>query len=471
MKGNLKNWQIVLYGLGGEAYMIVFALTTWIMYGYCPPAGKGTALVPLATFSVVTTLARILEAVLNPVVGIISDNTRTRWGRRIPFIFWGALVMAISAVMISRPPVETGIDRLNVIYFSVLYIIMTISSLVMFQPMLALGPEITADSHERVKVTSIALFMGVLTGVLNLSQGPIFENFGFASMTLIFGIMAFILAMGPVVAINEKRDVIKRENVEFNGRKINFFKGFKGILGNRIFILFTLANSIQMLSFITLTAVAPYLLTEIAGKKLADAAVLGLFSVTGMFFGIPLANLLTKKVCKKKVFAWSVLINSVLFGLMTVLPFIPKSHVYSVILVFAFLFSFFFMFTNTVKNPMLADIILFDSHYSGERKEALYIGTHGLIFRTIDSTNIAITGALFTWFGYSADKPLGILLIFPVCAVLNLLSYLIIRGYPLDDQGGFLAGYEEKYRYLVDRLRRSHGTEKIRANEGAPKYT
>ncbi len=470
MKGNLRNWQIVMYGLGGEAYMIVFALTTWIMYGYCPPEGRGVALVPLATFSVVTTLARILEAILNPVVGIISDNTRTRWGRRIPFIFVGALVMAVSAVMISRPPVEAGVDRLNVIYFSVLYIIMTISSLVMFQPMLALGPEITADSNERVKVTSVALFMGVVTGLVNLTQGPIFEKLGFANMTMIFGILAFILAMGPVISINEKRDVIKREYVENNGRKISFVKGIKSILGNRIFIIFTLANSIQMLSFITLTAVAPYLLTEIAGKRPADAAILGFFSITGMFFGIPLANLITRKICKKKVFAWSVLVNAVFFGLMGLLPFIPKPYVFPVILGFAFIFSFFFMFTNTVKNPMLADIILFDSYLTGERKEALYIGTHGLIFRTIDSTNIAITGVLFSWFGYSADKPLGILLVFPVCAFLNLLSYLIIRGYPLDDRGGFLKGYEEKYRYLVERLKRGQ-TAAAPPGGSTPRYT
>lgn len=464
LKGNLKNWQIVMYSLGGESYMIFFALTTWIMYGYCPPAGKGIALIPLATFSTVTTLARILEAVLNPVVGILSDNTRTRWGRRIPFIFVGAAVMSISIVLISRPPVETGMDRLNAIYFSVLYLVMTISSLVMFQPMLALGPEITADSGERVKVTSIALFMGVVTGLVNITQGPVFEKYGFAEMTLVFGILAFILAMGPVVSIDEKRDVIRRDAVELNGRKINFLKGIKGILGNKIFIIFALANSIQMLSFITLTAVAPYLLTEIAGKRPADAAILGAFSIAGMFFGIPLANMLTKKVCKKKVFTWSVLINSILFALMTLLPLVPKHAVFKVILLFAFIFSFFFMFTNTVKNPMLADIILFDSDLSGERKEALYIGTHGLIFRTIDSTNIAITALLFSYFGYSADKPLGIVLVFPVCAILNLISFLVIKGYPLDDQGGFLSGYGEKYRYLVDRLRGSRTTASL-ANE------
>lgn len=436
--------------------MIVFALTTWIMYGYCPPEGKGVALVPLATFTTVTTLARVLEAVLNPVVGIISDNTRTRWGRRIPFIFVGAVVMAACTVLISRPPVETGIDRFNVIYFSGIYMVMTVSSLVMYQPILALTPEITADSDERIKITSISLFVGVIIGLINLTQGPAFEKLGFPSMTMVFGILALLLAMGPVVSINEKRDVIIRENIQINGRKINFIKGIKDILGNRIFILFTLANSIQMLSFITITAVAPYLLTEIAGKRPKDAAILGLFSIAGMFLSIPLANILAKKICKKKVFAWSVLVNGVLFGLMTILlPLIPRSSVYDVILLFAFTYSFFFIFTNTVKNPMLVDIILFDSQLTGERKEALYIGTHGLIFRTIDSTNLAITGILFSFFGYSAAKPLGIYLIFPVCAALNLLSYFIIRHYPLDDHGGFLAGYSEKYRYLVDRLKRS----------------
>ncbi|MCL6478420.1 MAG: MFS transporter [Peptococcaceae bacterium] len=455
MKGNLKNWQIILFSMGGESYMIVFALTTWIMYGYCPPEGKGVALVPLATFTTVTTLARILEAVLNPVVGVISDNTRTRWGRRIPFIFTGAVVMALCTVLISRPPVDTGIDRFNVIYFSLIYIVMTVSSMVMYQPMLALTPEITADSNERIKITSISLFMGVIIGLINLTQGPAFEKLGFSNMTTVFGMLALLLALGPVVSINEKRDVIIRENVSINGRKINLIKGIKDILGNRIFILFALANSIQMLAFITITAVVPYLLTEIAGKRPKDAAILGLFSIAGMLLSIPLANILAKKTCKKKVFARSVLVNGVFFGLMTlILPLAPRSSVYNLLLLFAFAYSFFFIFTNTVKNPMLADIILFDSQLTGERKEALYIGTHGLIFRIIDSTNLAVTGILFSFFGYSAAKPLGIYLIFPVCAVLNLLSYFIIRHYPLDDQGGFLAGYGEKYRYLVDRLRK-----------------
>jgi len=245
--------------MGGESYMVVFALTTWIMYGYCPPEGKGVALVSLATFSTITTFARIVEAVLNPVVGFISDNTRTRWGRRIPYIFVGAMVTAIATIMISRPPVVIGMSSLNTVYFSFLYLAMTVFSLVMYQPVLALAPEITSDSNERVKITSIALFMGVIIGVVNLSQGPTFEKLGFANMTLIFGIMVFILAICPVLAINEKRDVIKRENVNLNGEKIGFIKGIKGIMQNRIFVLFALSNSIQMLSFITLTAAVPYL--------------------------------------------------------------------------------------------------------------------------------------------------------------------------------------------------------------------
>ncbi|MFZ5642612.1 MAG: MFS transporter [Bacillota bacterium] len=453
MKGNLKNWQIILYSMGGESYMVVFALTSWIMYGYCPPEGKGIQLVSLATFSAIATLARILEAVLNPVVGYISDNTRTPWGRRIPFIFVGALFTTISMIMISRPPVTTGMDYLNSVYFTFFFIIMTVSSLVMYQPVLALGPEITADSNERVKVTSIALFMGVVIGIFNLTQGLVFEKFGFADMTMIFGIMVFILAMGPVISINERRDVIRRDNIELDG-KIGFFQGIISILNNKIFILFALANSIQMLSFVTLTAVAPYLLTEVAGKKPGDTAVLGFFFLAGMFAGIPTANFFTKKYCKKSIFAWSVLAGSVLFFIMTFLMLMPGKLVYPVILIFAFVYAFFFMFVNTVKNPMLADIILFDLNLSGERKEAMYVGTHGLIFRIIDSANIPITAALFAYFGYSTTNPLGIYLIFPVCAVINFISYLIIRHYPLDDHGWFLEGYQEKYNCLVDRLKK-----------------
>jgi GPH family glycoside/pentoside/hexuronide:cation symporter len=456
LKGNLKNWQIILYSMGGESYMVVFALTAWIMYGYCPPQGKGVQLVTLATFSTVTTLARIVEAVLNPVVGYISDNTRTPWGRRIPYILGGALLTALSLVFISRPPVADGMDRLNVVYFSFFFILLTISSLFMYQPVLALAPEITADSKERIKITSIALFLGVIVGLFNLTQGMAFEKLGFANTTLIFGVAVFILALGPVVSINEKRDVITGRPMELNQKRVGFLKGISGILGNRIFLVFALANSIQMLSFVTLTAVAPYLLTEVAGKRPGDTAVLGLFFLAGMVVGIPAANMMAKRYCKKDVFTWSVLAGSLLFFLMAFLVLLPGPTIYPAILLFAFVYAFVFMFTNTVKNPMLADIILFDGRLSGERKEALYVGTHGLVFRIIDSANIPITAALFAHFGYSQVNPMGIYLIFPVCAAINLLSYLIIRYYPLNDEGGFLEGYEEKYHCLVNRLKSNH---------------
>lgn len=453
MKGNLKNWQIILYSMGGESYMVVFAMTAWIMYGYCPPQGKGAQLVSLATFSAVTTLARMLEAVLNPVVGHISDNTRTPWGRRIPYIFVGAVLSALSLALISRPPVTAGIDKLNVLYFSFFFILLTVASLCMYQPVLALSPEITEDSDERVKITSIGLFLGVIVGLFNLTQGMSFERLGFANTTLIFGVAVFILAMGPVLSINEKRDVIIREHTETNAKRVGFIKGLTGILGNRIFLVFALANSIQMLAFVTLTAVAPYLLTEVAGKRPGDTAVLGLFFLAGMLAGIPVANIIAKRYCKKYVFSWSVLAGSLLFLLMAFLALLPGWAVYPAILAFAFIYAFVFMFTNTVKNPMLADIILFDNQLSGERKEALYVGTHGLVFRIIDSANIPITAALFAHFGYSAVNPMGIYLIFPVCAAINMVSYLIIRYYPLNDQGSFLDGYEEKYNSLVSRLK------------------
>ena len=454
LRGNLKNWQIILYSMGGESYMVVFALTAWVMYGYCPPEGRGVQLVTLATFSVVTTLARILEAVLNPVVGYISDNTRTPWGRRIPFIFGGAVLTAFSLILISRPPVVTGVDKLNVLYFSFFFILLTVSSLFMYQPVLALGPEITADSNERVKVTSIALFMGVIVGLFNLTQGLAFEKLGFAATTLIFGVTVFILAMGPVVSINEKRDVIIRDKMKPGGKRTGFFKGVSGILLNRIFRVFALANSIQMLSFVTLTAAAPYLLTEVAGKHPGDIAVLGLFFLSGMVVGIPVANIFSKRYCKKNIFTWSVLAGSLLFFIMAFLSFLPERAVYPAILAFSFVYAFVFMFTNTVKNPMLADVILLDCQLSGEKKEALFIGTHGLIFRIIDSANIPITAALFAHFGYSSGSPWGIYLIFPVCAVINLVSFFIIKNYPLDDQGGFLEGYSDKYGYLIERLKR-----------------
>ena len=71
----------------------------WLLYFYLPPEGQGGPLVPLAFYGIVILVARIVNAIITPPIGYWSDNLRSRWGRRIPFMFTASLPLMISGAM------------------------------------------------------------------------------------------------------------------------------------------------------------------------------------------------------------------------------------------------------------------------------------------------------------------------------------------------------------------------------------
>ena len=105
--------------------------------------GINPALVGLIGF-----VPRVFDAILDPIIGFTSDNTRTRWGRRKPFIFWGALVAGICYILMFQLYPENG-TTFNGWYFLILQVLFFGAFTCFSIPWLALGFELTADYHER----------------------------------------------------------------------------------------------------------------------------------------------------------------------------------------------------------------------------------------------------------------------------------------------------------------------------------
>src|SRR6185295_6490052 len=96
------SWRVVLgYSAGqfGTGFLPLI-LISWMMYFYSPPAGEGTLLISAAVVGNIRMLERIFASVLEPLIGHLSDRTKTRFGRRLPWIVAGLPFLVGSFVAI-----------------------------------------------------------------------------------------------------------------------------------------------------------------------------------------------------------------------------------------------------------------------------------------------------------------------------------------------------------------------------------
>ena len=101
-------------------------LSGWLLYFYLPPQGEGQTLVPPALYGGAVFVARGLNAVIAPPIGYLSDRTHTRWGRRLPYMFFSALPMLVFFVLLWTPPVP-GNSIWNLLYLMLMLVLYNVT--------------------------------------------------------------------------------------------------------------------------------------------------------------------------------------------------------------------------------------------------------------------------------------------------------------------------------------------------------
>ncbi len=111
-------------------------------------------------------LPRLTDALTDPLMGYISDHTRSRWGRRRPYIFAGAIIAGLSFALLWQLPRDQS-DTFYFIFFLVGSIIFYLGYTVFATPWVALGYEMTPDYHERTRLMGVQNFIGQLAYVVS----------------------------------------------------------------------------------------------------------------------------------------------------------------------------------------------------------------------------------------------------------------------------------------------------------------
>ncbi|MCF8371368.1 MAG: MFS transporter [Bacteroidales bacterium] len=378
--------QLVAYGFGGIIPIALFNIAGQLM-GLIGNISLGLSALWLG---VILIIPRLWDAVSDPIVGHISDNTRTRWGRRRPYLLVGGISVALSFVLMwwipdgewvhSWFPSDAGYQWFQLFYILFWLLIFFTACTIFEIPHGALGMEMSSDYHERTRLFSSKSFLGNLFAMSTpwlfaLANMEIFKGIGgneadgmryvsmmVAAILIPLSFWWFFTVREPGFKVAKKQE------------KTPFWKSMKHTASNKTFlrlvmIIFTLAMGFN---FVNLLGYYIPIFYIFGGDKSAAVYLLGIngtiWAITGLVAVFPL-NWLSSRFGKRKtiIIAISLMVLAQLSKIICYNPTYPYLIIIPTILLSSGMLFFF-----TLGSSMVGDICDEDDLKTGYRSEGSY---------------------------------------------------------------------------------------------------
>ncbi|QTE22473.1 MFS transporter [Polaribacter cellanae] len=418
-------------------------------------------------------LPRVFDSITDPIMGFISDNTKSKWGRRRQYVFIGAIIMGASFIIMWQLHRENGIDY-NFIYFLLWSFVFYLGLTIFSVPYVAMGYEMSNDFHERTNIMAVAQWIGQWAWVIAPWFWVIMYDKGWfktaeiatRDLAIWVGIICMLFAMVPAIFIkskptlNENYSPLTIKNIGGSLKEIlnGFKEAFKSEPFRKLciatFFIFNAFNTIASFSFFI---VVYYLFNGDAGAAGIWPTLFGsIGALATTFLVIPIVTKMSKIMGKKNAFLLSQGISIIGYILLWFL-FIPgKPYMFIFALPF---FSFGIGSLFTLMMSMTADVIDLDELNTGKRRE----GVFGAIYWWMVKFGFAIagllTGAIMTFVGFDASASVqaegavtGLRIFYSGFPILGtLIAMFIMRTYSVTEQKSREIRIELDKRVIVKR--------------------
>ena len=406
--------QLAAYGAGGIIPIALFNIAG-ILVGLMGNISLGLSAFWLGAILIVP---RLWDALSDPFIGHLSDNTRTRWGRRRPYLLVGGILVAVFFVVIwwipkgdmvrTWFPSDTGFQWFQLCYilFSLLLFFTAVN---LFEiPHGALGMEMTTDYHERTRLFSAKSFVGNLFAMgtpwlfalasMEIFKGPGGnEADGMRYVSLMIAAFLIPLSVWWFFKLREPGFVKAAKH-----EKTPFWQDMKHTTTNRNFIMLTLTIFTLAMGFNFVQLIGSYIpiFYVFGGDKVAGAYLLAIngmiWAITGVLAVFPL-NWISPKLGKRNTLTISILLMC-LAQLSKIICYNP-THPYLIIIP-TVLLSAGMLFFFTLGSSMVGDICDEDELKTGYRSEGSYYSVFWWFIKMGSALASFVTGVLivFTMF-------------------------------------------------------------------------
>jgi GPH family glycoside/pentoside/hexuronide:cation symporter len=445
MSTSLPRRTKFLYGIGDTG----FSLTSTIVGVYfaiflTDVVGLTPGIAAIAIF-----IGRTWDYINDPIIGHISDRTRTRWGRRRPFLLFSSLPFAlVYTLMWWRPPLSGNLAL--AIYYAMAYVLFDATATFAYMPYYALTPELTSDYDERTSLTTYRMFFSILGSLIAFTI-PLMMVGSFApqnaSRVLVMGAtFGFVSALPLILTFFGTRERQEYQQLKQPGLKESLQAAFK----NRPFVFSAAIFLITWCSMDILQATLLYFLKYVMQREGQSDMIMGAIFITAIFT-LPFWERISRKWNKR----WAYICGIAFWAaVQLVLITLNASSGFPLLLFLCVMAGIGVGAAHVLPWSIIPDAVEWDELRTGERHEGMFYSLVTLMQKVASSIAIPLVLLVLQVTGYqpnSVTQPakalMGIrIVIGPIPAALLCAGILFAWFYPISREGhaSLLEELEEK---------------------------
>ncbi len=419
----------VLYtgsSLGSEA--LIQSRNLWLLYFYLPPAdAHREQLINPGVYAAFALLITLTSSFNDPLIAYWSDRTKSRLGRRLPFILWATPFWALFGFMFFTPP--QGSATWVALYFFFVSQAYAFTSTLSGGPYEAMLPEISHESNERLGIVGMKVWFGALGALVGLvASGVMKDTVGFRAMAFSVAMLALVCRYAGMLGIwNYASRTTPPVDLPLKGAILQTFKNrsFQQFLPS--FVLFQLAYGLML-------GMLPFFVKAILDVDKEGTWIAGLTAVAiaVVVVSVPWYRRRARRTSKRAAYRLAMLAGAVIFPFTALVGSLPgTSHTVGIAVLMAcagFAISGVYLFPAA----LTADIVDDDSMRTGMRREAMFFGAQNFVEKWVTALRDPLLIALLA-FGNTAGDTLGIRLVGPAAGLILLLGHYMFRRYDLPD--------------------------------------
>lgn len=465
-----------LYGLGAVSSGIEMrALGSFLLIYYNQAVGLSPVTVSLAI-----TIVMIVDAVMDPLIGFLSDHLKSPWGRRHPFMYAAALPLAVSFFFLWNPP--AGWDEARLFwYLLALLMAVRVFDTLFELPSVALGPDLVVGYDERTNIVSARIFFRTLatTGVsvaglqfFLADRGPgtgVTEREGYFAFSLAMSATMFAAILISAASTHRFIPWLRRPAPMPDGRAMSprqFIGDFLGLLKNRSAVVMIAMGAFVSVASATRGGLELYIGLYFWKLSQTELSMLTLLSAAGALIGAALVPVVSRRLGKRRgaitTYSLSLVngIGPIVLRLFDLMPANGSALLHGMLAVEFFVQGMLYVMTAVMMNSMLADVIEDVAVRTGQRSEGLIFSADQFLTKAVSGFGVLIAGGLLASVGFPRGaKPdaVGAEVVWSLGAHYAPLMAFVTAG-----AVGFLMLYQ------IDRARHLRNLEMLEEREAPP---
>ncbi len=378
---------------------------------------------------------RTWDYINDPLIGHLSDRTRSRWGRRRPFLLFGALPFALAFIMMwYKPPFSS--QAVLILYYAFAYVFYDTAATFVYMPYFALTPELTDDYDERTSVMSYRAFFSIVGSLiafivpLMIIGSLIPENADrVLLMAVIFGLFSALPLLLVFFTVREREEFSRQEKPQLTD-------SFKAFLKNRPFIFAAIVYLVTWVCIDLLQGILLFYIKHVLEREAMSDLIMALIFVTAVLV-LPFWVWVSRRTDKRKSYAiGTAFLAAVLLALTAVTTNVP----FGIVIVLCILAGVGVSAAHVLPWSLLPDAVEYDEYQTGNRHEGMFFSLVTLAQKIASSITIPLIGVLLDVTGYvsnAAVQPASAvnsirLLVGPIPGVFLMIGIIFALKFPID---------------------------------------